>query len=317
MIYTVKSGDNLSSIAQRYGTTVATLVKANGIKNANLIRVGQKLTIPDKFETAPAKSSPDKNDKFESGNALQKLLAQNPSIKTNQHLINHFFKIGGNNYNGAAAAAKKYGANLDKLVANRSGSAASYAASLGGAGKVTTPSTPSSGKISKPPVVTKHQSPNYNSRGGTDIDTIILHHTASNNVQGTISHFKNPKAQASAHYVIDKDGTIYQMVGDEKRAWHAGTSWMPGEARLAGKSVNSRSIGIEIVNDGSGKTPFTAAQYEACGKLCAYLAETYDVPKQNILGHKDVAPGRKIDPANNFSWNTFFQEMREAGSKRV
>jgi len=174
----------------------------------------------------------------------------------------------------------------------------------------TTALTSSSGnKVAKPPVVTSHQSPNYNSRNGTPIDAVIIHHTASDNCSGTLSWFKNPDAKASAHYVIDKDGTIYQMVGDEKRAWHAGTSAIPGSPG----DVNSRSIGIEIVNKGDGKTPFTDAQYAALSQLTAHLQQTYNIPQKNILGHRDVAPGRKVDPADNFDWNRLWDGMKAAG----
>ncbi len=164
-------------------------------------------------------------------------------------------------------------------------------------GGVTTP--PTGGSFPKPPVVSA-PSPNFNERGGKDIDTIVLHHTASNNGKGDLAHMRNPSSQVSAHYMLDKDGTIYQLVGDSKRAWHAGK----GELHGVPTDVNGRSIGIEIVNDGSGKTPFTEAQYKSLGKLVGYLKREYDVPGGNIVGHKDVAvpKGRKNDPAPNFDW---------------
>jgi len=167
---------------------------------------------------------------------------------------------------------------------------------------------PSGNKVSKPPVVTSHQSPNYNSRNGTPIDAVIIHHTASDNCSGTLSWFKNPSSQVSAHYVIDKDGTIYQMVGDEKRAWHAGAGSIPGSPG----DVNSRSIGIEIVNKGDGKTPFTDAQYAALSQLTAYLKQEYNIPQKNILGHRDVSSAGKVDPADNFDWNRLWSGIQAA-----
>ncbi|MBX5481745.1 MAG: N-acetylmuramoyl-L-alanine amidase [Myxococcaceae bacterium] len=154
-------------------------------------------------------------------------------------------------------------------------------------------------KVTKPPVVWK-PSPNFNSRNGMDIDTIVLHHTASNNTAGDLATLRSKAAQVSAHYLIGRDGTIYQLVDDKMRAWHAGKSALHGVPT----DVNGRSIGIEITNDGSGHTPFTEAQYKALEKLVPWLAKTYKVPIENILGHKDVAvpKGRKTDPASNFDW---------------
>ncbi|MDY7229873.1 peptidoglycan recognition protein family protein [Hyalangium rubrum] len=164
------------------------------------------------------------------------------------------------------------------------------------------PSTPPSkpGTFTKPPVISA-PSPNYNERGGKDIDSIVLHHTASNNGAGDLSWMRNPKSQVSAHYMVDRDGKIYQLVNDQKRAWHAGQ----GELNGVPTDVNGRSIGIEIVNDGSGKTPFTEAQMKSLTQLTGYLKQQYNVPMKNIVGHADVAVprGRKNDPAPNFDWN--------------
>jgi N-acetylmuramoyl-L-alanine amidase len=156
------------------------------------------------------------------------------------------------------------------------------------------------GKVTKPPVINA-PSPNFGSRGGADIDSIVLHHTASNNTAGDLATLRRPNGanSVSAHYLIGKNGEIYQLVDDKMSAWHAGKSTLHGDTS---PSVNARSIGIEITNDGSGKTPFTEAQYKALEKLVPYLAKTYDIPMKNIVGHKDVAPGRKVDPANNFDW---------------
>jgi N-acetylmuramoyl-L-alanine amidase len=160
--------------------------------------------------------------------------------------------------------------------------------------------TPTPGKVTKPDMKWV-PSANYGSRGGADIDAIVLHHTASNNVDGDLRTLTRPNGDksVSAHYLIGKDGTIFHLVDDKMAAWHAGVSSLHGDKS---PSVNARSIGIEITNDGSGKTPFTEAQYRALEKLVPYLAKTYNVPMKNILGHRDVAPGRKVDPADNFDW---------------
>ncbi|MFB1480746.1 N-acetylmuramoyl-L-alanine amidase [Corallococcus sp. RDP092CA] len=166
--------------------------------------------------------------------------------------------------------------------------------------KVSTPTTPTQpGKFTKPAVISA-PSPNSDSRNGADIDTIVLHHTGTNNGSGDLAWMRNPASKVSAHYMLDRDGKIYQLVGDTKRAWHAGKSELHGVPT----DVNARSIGIEIVNDGSGKTAFTEAQYKALTQLVGYLKQEYNVPMKNIVGHKDVAvpKGRKDDPASNFDW---------------
>lgn len=164
-------------------------------------------------------------------------------------------------------------------------------------------------RITKPDMIWK-PSPNQNSRGGVDVDAIILHHTASNSTAGDLATLRSPAAQVSAHYLIGRDGKIYQLVKDERRAWHAGEAAIRGDRT---PDVNSRSIGIEITNAGDGKTPFTQKQYEALEKLVPYLMKKHKVPMKNLLGHKDVAipAGRKSDPASNFNW----ERIRRAASQ--
>jgi N-acetylmuramoyl-L-alanine amidase len=154
--------------------------------------------------------------------------------------------------------------------------------------------------VHKPPVVSK-PSPNFESRDGVDIDVIVLHHTGTNRVTVDLATLRSPRkgSRVSSHYLLAPTGTLYQLVPDNKVAWHAGVSSLRG---VTTPSVNARSIGIEITNDGSGQTPFTEAQYRVLEQLVPYLARTYKVPKENILGHRDVAPGRKTDPADNFDW---------------
>jgi N-acetylmuramoyl-L-alanine amidase len=141
--------------------------------------------------------------------------------------------------------------------------------------------------MTKAPEVVTRESPNRASRMGARIDCIVLHHTATDDAGAAVRWLCNPASSASAHYVVAADGTIYRLVPDELAAWHAG---------------KSGSIGIEIVNAGDGKTPFTEAQYLALERLVPYLARTYGVPRENLVGHKDVAipAGRKNDPAPNF-----------------
>lgn len=156
--------------------------------------------------------------------------------------------------------------------------------------------------VSKPPVSNRFTANpgTFGSRGGTDIDAIALHHTGGSNASGAASALNG--AGLSTHYIVDQDGTIYQMVGDEKRAFHAGS----GSIRGDGKSVNARSIGIEIVNLGNGRDKYTEAQYRALEKLVPYLAQKYNIPVRNIVGHSQIGnpdrPASRPEPSSNFDW---------------
>jgi N-acetylmuramoyl-L-alanine amidase len=103
------------------------------------------------------------------------------------------------------------------------------------------------------------------------------------------------EAQVSAHYVVAPDGTVWQLVDEADRAWHAGAgAWGPVT------DVNSRSIGIEISN--TGTTPFAARQMEAVETLLSGIIDRHAIPPERVIGHSDMAPGRKIDPGTRFDW---------------
>jgi AmpD protein len=99
--------------------------------------------------------------------------------------------------------------------------------------------------------------------------------------------------EASAHFLIRRDGELIQFVSCDRRAWHAGESNWKGRARC-----NDFSIGIEV--EGCGEVPFTEAQYERLAELTRALKARY--PIADIAGHSDVAPGRKTDPGPYFDW---------------
>lgn len=158
------------------------------------------------------------------------------------------------------------------------------------------------GGLAKPEVISM-PSPNFGNRpgGANDIDTIVLHHTASSaSAQEIGRYFQQRSAEVSSHYTVGKDGTIVQSVQDGKRAWHAGESTFKGR-----NDVNSYSLGIEIVNVGDNRDPYTDAQYEALIKLVAWMMQTYGVSLDRITGHRDIAlpRGRKTDPSDNFDWD--------------
>ena len=131
---------------------------------------------------------------------------------------------------------------------------------------------------------------------------VILHHTAQNSCDQTLSTFTTKQSQVSAHYVICKDGTVQHILNDYFRAWQAGVSkW--GNAT----DINSLSIGIEI--DNNGFEPFTDEQISSLLQLLDRLKKAYNVPTANFIGHADIAPGRKVDPNKYFPW----QKLAENG----
>ena len=115
----------------------------------------------------------------------------------------------------------------------------------------------------------------------------------------SIKRLKNPKFQVSCHYLINRKGKIFQMVKDENIAWHAGKSkWKKYN------NLNPFSLGIELVNKGHrfGYQNFSKKHIRSLIKLCKNLKKKYKIPKENFLGHSDIAPLRKIDPGEKFPW---------------
>jgi N-acetylmuramoyl-L-alanine amidase len=124
---------------------------------------------------------------------------------------------------------------------------------------------------------------------------IIIHHTAQDSLQKTLRTFTSQKTKVSAHYVISRDGKVVHMLNDYLRAWHAGnSSW--------GKDtdINSVSLGIELDNNGS--EPFSDIQINSLLALLTKLKKDFNIPTQNIIGHSDIAPTRKVDPSVFFPW---------------
>jgi len=134
-------------------------------------------------------------------------------------------------------------------------------------------------------------SKNYGNRpAGTVIDCVVLHATAGSLV-GTLAWFANPDAGVSAHYVIAKNGQVYQMVEEKHRAHHAGASSYQGRT-----DFNDFSIGIEIVNRNDGIDPYPPDQFEASVDLVSYLVDKYGIEREWIVTHADVSTVGKTDP---------------------
>jgi N-acetylmuramoyl-L-alanine amidase len=141
-------------------------------------------------------------------------------------------------------------------------------------------------------------SPNHDARD-VAVDMLILHYTGMQTAQAAIDRLRDPAASVSAHYVVDEDGTVFRLVAEERRAWHAGVSHWRGHAAL-----NARSIGIEIVNPGHewGYRDFPVLQLAAVCDLCIEILARHAIPARNVVGHSDVAPDRKEDPGERFDW---------------
>jgi len=150
------------------------------------------------------------------------------------------------------------------------------------------------------PFFIKMPSPNYEIRPkGTVIDTVVIHDTQDNNTKRVLRLFCSRKFGRSPHFTIDKSGKIYQHFSTEYMGSHAGRSRAFGRDR-----VNYFSIGIELINKGDGKDPFTENQYRSLVYLLKSLVFRYHIKPDHILGHRHIAlpRGRKSDPANNFSF---------------
>lgn len=143
-------------------------------------------------------------------------------------------------------------------------------------------------------------SPNHNARpGGRAPDMLVLHYTGMETAEEALCRLCDPAARVSAHYTVDEDGTVFAHVPEARRAWHAGVSYWQGET-----DVNGASIGVEIVNPGHefGYRPFPQVQMAAVRTLCRELVRHYRIHPLRVVGHSDVAPGRKTDPGELFDW---------------
>ncbi|MBA3814077.1 MAG: N-acetylmuramoyl-L-alanine amidase [Alphaproteobacteria bacterium] len=146
---------------------------------------------------------------------------------------------------------------------------------------------------------------NEKSASHGEIDAIIIHYTDMESAEAALAWLTNPVSKVSAHYLIDEDGRIYQIVNEEHRAWHAGESYWQGRTNL-----NNCSIGIELANTGHshGYKPFPEAQIHSLIELCREIKERWSIPSNRILGHSDIAPGRKQDPGHLFPWERLARE---------
>lgn len=142
-------------------------------------------------------------------------------------------------------------------------------------------------------------SPNHDARGVARPDMIVLHYTGMPSAEAALERLCAAESKVSCHYFIEEGGEIAQLVPEHRRAWHAGLSSWGGVS-----DINSRSLGIEIVNPGHdfGYPEFASAQIDAVIALCRELVARYQIRPHRVLAHSDVAPARKKDPGEKFPW---------------
>ena len=160
-----------------------------------------------------------------------------------------------------------------------------------------------------PTAILDRSSPNHGPRrapfeGGPR--AIVLHYTDMISAEVALERLCDPAAQVSAHYLIARDGTVTRLVAEEQRAWHAGISCWKIDGQDV-TDVNSASIGIELDNPGHthGLLPYSDAQLATLIALCRDIMRRWNIPLENIVGHDQIAPGRKIDPGPLFPWDNF------------
>ena len=146
-------------------------------------------------------------------------------------------------------------------------------------------------------------SPNFDARVGPP-DILVLHYTGMRSGPQALDRLRDPQAKVSSHYMVEEDGRIFRLVAEERRAWHAGVSYWKGE-----RNINGVSIGVEIVNPGHefGYRPFAEPQIAAVIALVGDIRSRWTIGDDRIVGHSDVAPGRKQDPGELFPWKRLAQ----------
>lgn len=161
--------------------------------------------------------------------------------------------------------------------------------------------------------ITKYKSPNYNSRKNSKIKLIIIHYTALKNTTDAISYLCNKVNKVSSHYLISQEGSVYSLVNDNLRAWHAGRAFWEGST-----DINSISIGIELDYSPHGKNKkYSLRMISSLKKLLIKIQKKYKISKNHILAHSDVAPFRKKDPGKHFPWKLLYSSNIVLKFKRI
>lgn len=139
-------------------------------------------------------------------------------------------------------------------------------------------------------------SPNHGPRrGGQHPSLVVIHYTAMASCAAARDRLCDPATEVSAHWLVSETGAAEALVPEEARAWHAGAGEWGGQG-----DVNSRSIGIELAN--RGDHPFPEPQMATLEVLLAGICTRWGIAPQGVIGHSDMAPGRKADPGGRFDW---------------
>ena len=142
----------------------------------------------------------------------------------------------------------------------------------------------------------RHPSPNHGPRrDGLRPSLVVLHFTEMATARAALDRLCDPAAEVSCHWLIGRDGTLWSLVDEDRRAWHAGAGSWRGQ-----DDINSRSIGIELDNDGA--SPFSAPLMQRLDSLLAGILSRWAIPPAGVIAHSDMAPGRKVDPGARFDW---------------
>jgi len=167
---------------------------------------------------------------------------------------------------------------------------------------------------------TKCLSPNFNQRpSNTKISLLVIHNISlpagqfgtgyiSQLFTNTLDCLAHPTfndlqgVTVSAHCLIDRQGLITQYVSFDDRAWHAGVSSYKGK-----ENCNDFSIGIEL--EGTDTLQYTHLQYQSLARLSHLIMQRYSIDEENIVGHCDIAPGRKTDPGQAFDWSGYYSML--------
>lgn len=157
------------------------------------------------------------------------------------------------------------------------------------------------------PSFKKVSSPNFTRAKDRKITAVIIHATATGGLASPLEWLTLPKSKVSAHYLIDKNGDIFQLVAEKDIAWHAGESYWDGQPH-----VNAFSIGIELVNPNDGYYPYPEEQLQALVELVVAICRDFRIEAKDVVGHCDIALGRKTDPAG-FPWEDFRARMAKEG----
>jgi N-acetyl-anhydromuramyl-L-alanine amidase AmpD/predicted dienelactone hydrolase len=156
-------------------------------------------------------------------------------------------------------------------------------------------------QVQRSPIAQWMPSPNYDARRPM---LIVIHATEEGSAEQALHTLRtaNSGGPVSAHYLVGRDGAIYQLVDDADRAWQAGAGRWGAITEL-----NSASIGIELDND--GETPFAPAEIASLIRLLDDLCTRLGIPRDAIIAHADLAPARKRDPGFRFPW----KQLADAG----